>query len=184
MKYRLRGLVIATLLATTGAFSVSTHAAPVKDKTVEKLMQVSDIKNIVKGATQEFKPMFDAQAQSILKNALNVQDLDAQQLAAADKISALILSMSLEILEDPKFYDMLKTTFQNTFTEEEAQANIKFLASPLGQSINKKSVALMGDVMTQTQSLAEQIFQDPVKKDRFIQSINEIVQPLTTKKAN
>ena len=128
--------------------------------------------------------MFDAQAQSILKSSLKVQDLDAQQLAAADKISALILNMSLEILEDPKFYNMLKSNFQNTFTEEEAQANIKFLESPLGQSINKKTVALMGDVMTQTQSLAEQIFQDPAKKDSFIQSINDIVQPLTTKKAS
>ena len=51
MKHPFRRLVIASLLATTGAFSVSTHAAPVKDKTVEKLMQVSDIKNIVKSAT-------------------------------------------------------------------------------------------------------------------------------------
>ena len=184
MKRPLRNLIIASLFATTSIFTLSTHAAAAKEQTIEKLMQISDIKGLIKEANQELKPMFDAQAQAILKDALKTPSLNAEQILAAEQISALMSKMSSDILEDPRFYTLLKTSFQNTFTEEEAQANIQFLSTPIGQSINKKSAALMGDVMRQSQALAEQSFQNPEKRDSFMQSIHAILQPLLAEKTN
>ena len=184
MKRPLRNLIIASLFATTSLITLSTHAAAAKEQTIEKLMQISDIKGLIKEANQELKPMFDAQAQAILKDALKTPSLNAEQILAAEQISALMSKMSSDILEDPRFYTLLKTSFQNTFTEEEAQANIQFLSTPIGQSINKKSAALMGDVMRQSQALAEQSFQNPEKRDSFMQSIHAILQPLLAEKTN
>lgn len=184
MKFQLRSFILASVLATSSTVAVSTYAAPAKEQTIEKLMQISDIQGVLQQTNQELKPMFDAQAQVILKDALKVKTLDEKQQLAAAQISDLMSNMTNEITKDPKFYEMIKTNFKNTFTEEEAQANIQFLQTPLGQSINQKTAKLMTDLMQQSQSLAEQIFQDPEKKDRFVQSMNEILQPLVEKKAS
>ena len=153
-------------------------SAPAQDKTIERLMLLSDVKGVISATNKEMKPMFDEQAKMILKDAFDSEQLNAKQLVAADKISALMAKMTSDITEDPKFYDMLKSSFQNTFTEEEALANIAFLDTPLGQSINKKSVQVMSDVMKQSQVLAEQMLQDPKKKAQFMEDFKKIMEPL------
>ena len=179
MRTRLHNFIGSTLLITTSLFTIcTTHAAPAQDKTIERLMLLSDVKGVISATNKEMKPMFDEQAKMILKDAFGSEQLNAKQLVAADKISALMAKMTSDITEDPKFYEMLKSSFQNTFTEEEALANIAFLDTPLGQSINKKSVQVMSDVMKQSQVLAEQMLQDPKKKAQFMEDFKKVMEPL------
>ena len=173
-----RNLIGSLILATSLGTISLVHAAPAQDKTIDRLMVLSDIHNIIKETNKELKPMFDEQAQAILKDTLDTDTLNAKQLIAADKISVLMSKMTSDITEDPKFYNMLKSNYQKTFTEEEALANIAFLESPVGQSINKKTVKLMTDVMAESQELAQQVLQDPKKKAKFMQEFKKVLEPL------
>lgn len=86
--------------------------------------------------------------------------------------------MTTDITNDPQYYNMLKSKYKKTFTEEEALANIAFLSTPIGQSINKKNVKLMGDVMKQSQTMAMQMMQDPKRQKKLMTDIQTIIEPL------
>ena len=71
---------------------------------------------------------------------------------------------------------MICKNFQKAFTEEEAQAYIAFLSTPMGQSIDKKSTGLLNSILHETMTLNAAILNDSQ------QSLNEklasILQPL------
>lgn len=179
MTPQIRKIILSTLLATTSLFSMTaTFAAPIQDKTIDRLLILSDFKGIIKETNQELKPMFDEQAKAILMDALDTEQLNSKQLVAADKISALMAKMTSDITEDQQFYDLIKSSYKKTFTEEEGLANIAFLETPIGQSINKKTTKLMTDVMQQSQELAEKTLQDPEKKAQFMEEFSKVFEPL------
>lgn len=183
MTHSLRNFIGSTLLTTTSLFAVSTsYAAPIQNASVDKLMQLSDIKGIIKKSNQELKPMYDQQAETILKDALAVDSLNEKEQKAALKISELIASLSSNITEDQQFYDMIKNAYKKTYTEEEAQAYISFLSTPIGQSITQKSTVLMGDLMKQSMELTQKLLADPNKKAEFMAKFSAIMEPLIKSK--
>ncbi|NHB56508.1 DUF2059 domain-containing protein [Acinetobacter shaoyimingii] len=179
MKQSIQKLIGSAVLLTASIFTTPcAYSAPMKDETINKMMELSNIKAVLKETTKELKPMFDEQAIKIIKNTLQVETLDAKQQDAANKISNLMSKMTSEITEDPKFYEMIKSSYRNTFTEDEALANIAFLETPIGQSINKKSVNLMADLVNKSQAMSEQALQDPNKREKFLEEFNTILKPL------
>ncbi len=183
MTHSLRHLIGSTLLTTASLFAVSTsYAAPIQNASVEKLMQLSDIKGIIKKSNQELKPMYDQQAETILKDALAVDSLNDKEQKAALKISELIASLTSDVTEDQQFYDMIKNAYKKTYTEEEAQAYIAFLSTSIGQSITQKSTVLMSDVMKNSMELTQKLLADPKKKAEFMAQFAAIMEPLIKSK--
>lgn len=178
MKNKIRILISSSVISSTLLFSHIGLAAPIQDPTLDRLMQLADIKTIIKQTNVDLQPMYQSQAEAIVKNALDLETLDAKQKSAAEKIAVLLSSLTSSITEDPAFYTMLKNAYKKTFSEEEAQAYIGFLSTPMGQSISKKSVTLMSDVNQQSKQFAETALQDPKKKTLFLAQFKLIMQPL------
>ncbi len=170
---------IATLLLL-GSFTASSaiYAAPMTEQSLEKLMQLADIQNVLKSANAEIQPMFEQQAEEIVKQSLAVSTLNAKQQQGAKQLAQLMSNMNKQVTEHPKFLAMIKDTYRNTFTEEEAQANIAFLSTPLGQSITKKSAKLSSEIIQKSAQLAGEISEDPKHKQQFMQKFEQILQPL------
>ena len=77
---------------------------------------------------------------------------------------------------------MIKNAYKKTYTEEEAQAYISFLSTPIGQSITQKSTVLMGDLMKQSMELTQKLLADPNKKAEFMAKFSAIMEPLIKSK--
>ena len=73
---------------------------------------------------------------------------------------------------------MLKDVYMQTFTEEEVLANIQFLETPIGQSINKKSSKMMSEIMRNSIEMSAQMMQDPATQDEINQQVAKTLEPL------
>ncbi|MNI97741.1 hypothetical protein D3C73_1564430 [compost metagenome] len=65
-----------------------------------------------------------------------------------------------------------------TFTEEEVLANIQFLETPIGQSINKKSSKMMAEIMRNSIEMSTTMMQDPTTQKEMNQRVEKILKPL------
>ena len=170
--------IISLIFSAVFMFSTTANAQPIQEQTLNQLLKLSDITQLMKDSNKELQPFFDAQAQEILKANLGVNELDSKQENAAKKISLLLQQTNQNIISDPKFSVMIKDSFKKMYTEEEAQAYIAFLSTPMGQSINKKSSLVMSHVVKETQKLTQEIMNDSEKSQQFNQKLVAIVQPL------
>lgn len=73
---------------------------------------------------------------------------------------------------------MLKNVYMQTFTEEEVLANIQFLETPLGQSINKKSSKMMSEIMRNSIAMSAEMMQDPAIQQEMNRQIEKTLTPL------
>ncbi|MCX5469514.1 DUF2059 domain-containing protein [Acinetobacter nematophilus] len=135
--------------------TVSSFASPATDKSVDKLMQLSNITEIFRQSTRDMQPYFDEQAEDLVRQVTGAQTLNIDQQNAALQISALYSDIQQKLITDPEYLDLFKSLFKKTFTEEEIQANIAFLSTPLGQSINQKMNLLMTEVMQETTQFSQ-----------------------------
>ncbi len=176
-------LKLKSILITVGilTFSTAGFAQTVQDTTLEKLLKLSNTSQLIIQSSHDMKPLFDAQAQDLLKANLGLQTLNKEQQRAAEKISQLLQDTNQEIVSDPKFLNLIKSGYRSTFTEEEAQAYIQFLSTPMGQSINNKSSRLMNDIVKGTVSLTGEIMNDPARQEKFREQMMAIIHPLILK---
>ncbi|WP_336035558.1 DUF2059 domain-containing protein [Acinetobacter bereziniae] len=143
------------LILSLCCMTVSSFASPATDKSVDKLMQLSNITEIFKQSTRDMQPYFDEQAEDLVRQVTGAQTLNIDQQNAALQISALYSDVQQKMITDPEYLALFKSLFKKTFTEEEIQANIAFLSTPLGQSINQKMNLLMTEVMQETTKFSQ-----------------------------
>jgi uncharacterized protein len=176
-------IILNSLILSMSILHVSAlQAKPVEDKTVDRLLLLSNMEEILKANKKEMKLVFDDQAKTMVKQALYTDTLNIKQQDAANQIATLMVKMTNEILEDPKYYEMIKKSYKSALTEEEALANIAFLETPYGQSISKKNIKIIGEIMSQAQTLTKQTLENPDKKAQFIKDLHQIIQPLIDEK--
>ncbi|MCP6541864.1 hypothetical protein NL485_27835, partial [Klebsiella pneumoniae] len=89
-----------------------------------------DIKGTLAQSQQEMRPVYDQQAEEIIKNIFKTSTLNNEQQKAAKQIAEITASFSSKLISYPKFMQMLKNVYMQTFTEEEVLANIQFLETP------------------------------------------------------
>ncbi len=123
---------------TLCVLSTASFAKPATEASVER-PKLGDIKGTLAHLSKKCAPSYDQQAEEIIKNIFKTSTLNAEQQKAAKQIAEITASFSSKLISDPKFMQMLKNVYMQTFTEEEVLANIQFLETPLGQSINKKA---------------------------------------------
>ena len=171
---------ITSLLFTSLLLAIqsSAFASPATDKSIDKLMQLSNISEIFKQSTKDMQPYFDEQAEDLVRQVTGAQTLNIDQQNAVLQISALYSEVQQRITTDPKFINMFKALFKKTFTEEEVQANIEFLSTPIGQSINQKMNLLMSDMMLETTKFSQEQMLKEENQKLIKQKMEAILVPL------
>lgn len=178
MYKRFASVLLISFLSSSSAL----YAAPMKNESLEKLIQLSNVENFIKNSATEMRPVLDQQAELIIKQSLAVEKLNAKQQQAAQQLSALMFAKNQEIMQNPKFMQMIKNIYQKTYTEEEAQAYITFLSSPLGQSISLKTSKLTTEMMQESTKIAYELFNDTAQQKEFMLQLSKIIAPLTEQK--
>lgn len=158
--------------------SLAAYAQPATEASAKKAIELSNMKGILLQSQQEMRPVFDTQAEEMLKNMFKTTTLNPEQQKAANQIAEVTANFSNKLIADPKFMQMLQDVYQQTFTEEEVLANIEFLKTPLGQSINKKSSTMMSKIMQNSLEMSSQMMQDPKTQEEVNQKIAQIMMPL------
>lgn len=172
--------LINSFIVTGLFFGVQTvsFASPATDSSIDKLMQLSNITAVFEQTNKDMQPYFDAQAEELVHRLTGAKSLNIEQQNAVLQISAMYSELQQSITKDPKFIQMFKGLFQRTFTEEEVQANIAFLSTPLGQSINKKMSILMTDLMLETEKFSQEQMLQPERQKLMKQKMEKILTPL------
>ncbi|QDK98842.1 DUF2059 domain-containing protein [Acinetobacter tandoii] len=158
--------------------SLTAFAKPANEASVEKALKLSDISGTLAQSQQEMHPVYQQQAEDTIKQIFKTSNLNAEQQKAANQIADITASFSNKLISDPKFMQMLKDVYQKTFTEEEVLANIQFLETPIGQSINKKSSKMMSEVMRNSIDMSVQMMQDPATQREINRQIEKTLAPL------
>ena len=168
---------VFTLCLLWGIHSTA-YATVATDKSVEKLIQLSNISEIFKQSTRDMQPYFDEQAEELVHQVTGVQTLNIDQQNAALQVSALYTEAQQNLVSNPEFMNMFKALFKKTFTEEEVQANIAFLSTPLGQSINKKMNVLMTEILQETTKFSQEQMLKPENQKILKEKMDTILQPI------
>lgn len=158
--------------------SFTAFAKPATETSVEKALKLSDISGTLAQSQQEMRPVYQQQAEDTIKQIFKTSSLNAEQQMAANQIADITAPFSNKLISDPKFMQMLKDVYQKTFTEEEVLANIQFLETPIGQSINKKSSKMMSEVMRNSIDMSAQMMQDPATQREINRQIEKTLAPL------
>ncbi|MEN3979466.1 DUF2059 domain-containing protein [Acinetobacter sp. CWB-B33] len=154
------------------------YAQPVQEKTLNQLIDLSNLSGLILKSSRDMRPMFDTQAEEILKMNLGITALNSQQKKAAVQISQLLQITNEDIVSDPQFLSMIRNNFRQAFTEEEAQAYIAFLSTPMGQAINQKSAGLMNNILQESLNISTAIMNDSKRQQSFNDKLASILQPL------
>lgn len=156
----------------------TVFAKPATEASVEKALKLSDISGTLAQSQQEMRPVYQQQAEDTIKQIFKTSSLNAEQQMAANQIADITAPFSNKLISDPKFMQMLKDVYQKTFTEEEVLANIQFLETPIGQSINKKSSKMMSEVMRNSIDMSAKMMQDPATQREINRQIEKTLAPL------
>ena len=156
----------------------AAFARPATDKSIDKLMQLSNISEIFKQNTKDMQPYFDEQAEELIHQITGSKELTIDQQNAALQISTLYSDAQQNMINDPEFMNLFKSLFKKTFTEEEVQANIAFLSTPLGQSINQKMNHLMTEILQETTKYSQQQILKTENQTALKAKMDAILTPL------
>ncbi|MDN5433062.1 MAG: DUF2059 domain-containing protein, partial [Acinetobacter sp.] len=94
------------------------------------------------------------------------------------QISTLYSDIQQQLVTDPEYLNMFKSLFKKTFTEEEVQANIAFLSTPIGQSINQKMNTLMTEVMQETAKFSQEKMLKVENQKALKEKMETILKPI------
>lgn len=175
------------LLVTCSGLNMACLASPATEKSITKLIQLTELTELTElntlldQSSNDMQPYFDQKAEDLIKRVTSAQVLNIDEQNAALQVSALLSDLHQQMIHNPKFIQMFKDTFKKTYTEEELQAYITFLSTPMGQTINKKTNKVMSEIYNQTAQLSEQSMTSPEYQKAFQTKLMAIIQPLTTK---
>lgn len=166
------------LLATCSSLNMACFASPATEKSVSKLIQLSEFTTLLDQSSMDMQPYFDQKAEELIKRVTSTEILSIDEQNAALQVSALLSDMHQQMIHNPKFIQMFKDTFQKTYTEEELQAYIAFLSTPMGQTINNKTNKVMSEIYTQSAQISEQSMTTPEYQEAFKTKLMAIIKPL------
>ncbi|MEB3754629.1 DUF2059 domain-containing protein [Acinetobacter sp. MD2(2019)] len=174
---KLKHLSLGLVLAFS-AYSSTSFASPAKPASVEQLMQLVQVQKLLKETSQSMSPVFEQQARTSIQNYTGHQTLTAQDLEAVKKLTNLYLDTMSDIFKNLNTEQMIRNIYQQSFTEEEVQAYIRFLKTPEGQSITAKTPVIMQQTMQEmTQAMQKNILTD-AQKAQLQQQIEAIFKTL------
>ncbi len=163
-----------TLCSSVLLTSQFATAKPATSTSVDELIKLSEIESLFETTLQELNPYFENEAEKIVLSITGSPQLDAQQLLVAQQLAKVLYDSTEQVIKQPAVKIRLKEIMQNIYTEEEVQAYNKFLRTPEGQSINRKSVQAIGQMQVYIESIAAQTFE----RADFEQKVEKVIAPL------
>ena len=161
--------------------SQDVSATPAQTNSVQELIKVSDLENILNNSFDEMQPALDLEAEKIISRILNKEKLTTtQELLAALKLSQLLKETSSKLFARPETLKAIEKIYKDTLSEEEIQAYLKFLKTPEGRSINQKTLQISTSVFQYMNTLSQKNLNDPEQsaelKEQFITIIKPLIQ--------
>lgn len=166
----LKNLWLSSLFVST---LISTHlyAAPASPQQIKQLMEITHIEKIGQETMQQLQPVFQQQADSMVKNYLNKETLNQKEQNIANEIAAKLYQSAQQAIDWKKIQPILATIYAEVFTAQEIQAQINFYSTTEGQSIlqksplvTKKALELTTTQLMQSMQTAETNFTEINKK--------------------
>lgn len=131
-------------MLSLGLMTTTTlYAAPATPTTIQEFQRVSQMDKLLDQSIEQSRPVFMELANNKVKEYSKSSQLNTAQQQAATDIAELIYQQNLKQFQQLNFKNNIETIFQNTFSEEELRAAIKFYQSPEGQSILAKTPIMM-----------------------------------------
>ncbi|OTG85580.1 hypothetical protein B9T31_10460 [Acinetobacter sp. ANC 4558] len=167
----LKNLVICGLFLPT----ISVHAAQATHEQISQLMKVTHVDQISQETLKQLRPVFQQQADAIVKNYLQKDQLNTEQQNVANEITDKLYDYSLKSIDWKKLQPQLEKIYAEVFNSQEIQAQINFYSSTEGQSILKKTPLLAQKTMELTNS---QLMQSMQTAESEFSSINKKLEAL------
>lgn len=163
-----------TLILSTFLISPIVMAKPATSASVDELLRLSELEQLLHISLQELNPYFEQESEKLVKEIIGSDHLDTQQLIISQRLTQTLYNTTEELLKQPAVIQKIKEIVKDTYTEEELRAYNAFLKTPEGRSINQKSTK----VMSQLQIYMEQLVTDNLKNSDFEEKIVKVIAPL------
>lgn len=157
----------------------SAFASPADPKSVDELMKLANIDQSVQDSINAMQPYYQQQGINIVKDYTQHTTLNQQELNAAHQLGQLIFDTTKNILVQSNFHDVMQKIYTQQFSEQEVKAYIRFLKTPEGQAINRKTPALISETSKQVAQISTAMMQNPALKQQLQAQVTEILKPIT-----
>lgn len=169
--------ILGLSLSATYAF-----ATPPTDASIQQAVQLSHANEMAQESINSLKPMFVQQSVQMVQERTGHKVLSEHELDIANQLADVFFQTTQDQLKSINLNTISSELFKKYFTEEELQANIKFLSTPEGQSIQRKTPLMLADMVQQTQAAEQQQMNDPVYMKQLQEKIISIQKKLDAKK--
>lgn len=142
----MRAFALVTLLA-----SLSVHAAPASQESVEALLTVTRTEKMMDSL---YSGMDQMMRQSI-GQTLQGQSLSAEQQRALDVLPSKFVSVMREEMSWQKMKPLYVQLYRETFEQEEIEGMLAFYDSPAGKAVLNKMPMVMQKSLALSQSLLQ-----------------------------
>lgn len=114
-----------------GSFSL---AAPPTDESINKLIEVSNATQAIKGVQQQV----DAMLKSTVRDATKGQPVSPDEQKVFDTFQERVREIVLKQLDENKFKAMYVPVYREVYTQDEVDQMIAFYESPTGKMFSSK----------------------------------------------
>ncbi|WP_151710280.1 DUF2059 domain-containing protein [Acinetobacter brisouii] len=159
--------------------AVTAFASPAQPKSVDELLKLANIDQTIQNSINNMQPYYYQQGVTIVKDYTQHTTLNQQELNAASQLSQLMLGTTRNILTQSNFHDVMQKIYAQQFSEQEVQAYIRFLKTPEGQAINRKTPALIAETSKQMAQISTSVMQQPQMKQQLQVQVANILKPIT-----
>lgn len=118
------------------------YAAAPTQQQITQLMDITHVDQISQKTIQQLRPVFQQQADGIVKNYVKKTELNHQEQQIANEIAEKLYQNAIRSMDWKKLQPILETVYREVFDAKEIQAQINFYSTPEGQSILQKSPLL------------------------------------------
>ncbi len=169
MKFKnLRSSIVlstASLLFSGLALSSTSFAAAPSDQSIQQLFKVMNLEQLTQETMLQLKPQLANQATQMVSMITHHSELNAKEQKVAQQVTEKLYSKTSEMVSWKYLQPIYTQVYKEAYSQEEVQAQIDFYATPIGQSILKKTpivaqktMALMSDgiqkaALTQAQDM-------------------------------
>ncbi|WP_084494832.1 DUF2059 domain-containing protein [Alkanindiges illinoisensis] len=153
IKYRVIKMFKKIVLIMSLGFCTSyAMATPAKLESIEQMLVETEAKNLMAQIAQSAKPAIEQQTIQAAKEMLQKEELSANELAIVMQMQEILFEEMSSMMSWEKMKAMMIKGYQQTFTEEEIQASLRFYRTPEGKSMMQKMPQLMQNIMQDSQT--------------------------------
>lgn len=152
---------------------------PISDQTTQDLMQAIGVSSMMQMNTQDIYYSMQPHAEDMVKSIVQVETLNREEQDVANQLNHKMSELVITAMNEPQMSFIFHSLIKKTYTENEAQAYIRFLKSPEGKSIKNKSMKMSLEANELAQQYMQHYMTNKMVNDlKFKQEFEAILAPL------